>query len=115
MDCSYVDIEFLFERKFTLEQFREFRLTTRNQSTEARQIRVKRSSSRMMGTIQWALRAGLSTASMAAAVHTLDDFSLLELGLGHAAHAVRSKVGVPSLDTLQTAQVLVALLLPLGD
>lgn len=52
---------------------------------------------------------------MAAAVHTLDDLSLLELGLGHAAHAVRAKVGVPSLDTLQTAQVLVALLLPLGD
>lgn len=52
---------------------------------------------------------------MAAAVHALDDLALLELGLGHAAHAVRAEVGVPGLDALQAAQVLVALLLPLGD
>ena len=39
---------------------------------------------------------------------------LLQLALGHAADAVGGEVGVPGLDAAQAAQVLVALLLPLG-
>lgn len=45
----------------------------------------------------------------------LDDLALLQLGLGHAADAVGGEVGVPRLDAAQAAQVLVPLLLPLGD
>ena len=48
-------------------------------------------------------------------MHTLDDLSLLELGLWHPADAVGREVGVPGLDASQAAQVLVALLLPFGD
>ena len=52
---------------------------------------------------------------MAAAVDAFNGFAFLELGLGHAAHAVGAEVGVARLNAAQTAQVLVALLLPLGD
>ena len=45
----------------------------------------------------------------------LDDLALLELGLGHAADAVGGEVGVARLDAAEAAEVLVALLLPLGD
>ena len=38
-----------------------------------------------------------------------------QLALGDSADAVGSKVGVSGLDAAQAAQVLVALLLPLGD
>ena len=40
---------------------------------------------------------------------------LFQFGLGHSADAVRTEVGVPGLNAPQTAQVLVALLLPLSD
>ena len=46
---------------------------------------------------------------------TLDYPALLQLVLGHPADAVGGEVGVPGLDTPQAAEVLVALLLPLGD
>ena len=45
----------------------------------------------------------------------LHDLALLQLVLGHAADAVGGEVGVPGLDAAEAAQVLVALLLPLGD
>ena len=38
-----------------------------------------------------------------------------QLALGDSADAVGSKIGVSRLDATQAAQVLVALLLPLGD
>ena len=41
--------------------------------------------------------------------------SLLQLALGHAADAVGREVCVAGLDAPEAAQVLVALLLPLGD
>ena len=41
--------------------------------------------------------------------------ALLQLALGHAADAVGREVGVAGLDAPEAAQVLVALLLPLGD
>ena len=56
----------------------------------------------------------LPRASPASAVHALDDLALLQLVLGHPADAVGGEVGVPRLDAAQAAQVLVALLLPLG-
>jgi len=59
--------------------------------------------------------SSLTRASPAAAVDALDDLALLELGLGHAADAVGGEVGVARLDAAQAAEVLVALLLPLGD
>jgi hypothetical protein len=48
-------------------------------------------------------------------VDALHDPPLLQLVLRHAADAVGGEVGVPGLDAAQAAQVLVALLLPLGD
>ena len=45
----------------------------------------------------------------------LDDLALLQLRLRHAADAVRREVRVPGLDASEAAEVLVALLLPLGD
>ena len=45
----------------------------------------------------------------------LDDLALLQLRLRHPADAVRREVGVPSLDASEAAEVLVSLLLPLGD
>ena len=59
--------------------------------------------------------SSFTRASPAAAVDALDDLALLELGLGHAADAVGGEVGVARLDAAQAAEVLVALLLPLGD
>ena len=41
--------------------------------------------------------------------------ALLQLALGHAADAVGGEVGVAGLDAPEAAQVLVSLLLPLGD
>jgi hypothetical protein len=46
---------------------------------------------------------------------TLDDFPLLKLRLWNAADAVGSEVGIACLNASETAQVLVARLLPLGD
>ena len=45
----------------------------------------------------------------------LDDFALFQLALGHAADAVGREVCVAGLNASEAAQVLVALLLPLGD
>ena len=45
----------------------------------------------------------------------LDYPALLQLALGHAADTVGREVGVAGLDAPEAAQVLVALLLPLGD
>ena len=41
--------------------------------------------------------------------------ALLQLALGHAADAVGGEVGVAGLDAPEAAQILVALLLPLGN
>lgn len=57
----------------------------------------------------------LARAPPAAAVHALDYPSLLQLVLGHPADAVGGEVGVAGLNTSQAAEVLVTLLLPLGD
>ena len=46
---------------------------------------------------------------------TFDDSSVLQFGLGHAADAIRTEVGVPGLNASQTAEILVSLLLPFGD
>ncbi len=54
-------------------------------------------------------------APPAAAVDAFDDLPLLQLGLGHPADAVGGEVGVPGLNAAQATEVLVALLLPLGD
>jgi hypothetical protein len=62
-----------------------------------------------------AKKAQLAGAPPAAAVDALHDPALLQLVLRHPADAVGGEVGVPGLDTAQAAQVLVALLLPLGD
>ena len=40
--------------------------------------------------------------------------NLLHFGLGHPANAIGSKIGVPGLNTSQTAQILITLFLPLG-
>lgn len=40
---------------------------------------------------------------------------LFQFGLGYSADAVGAKVSVPCLDTAQTAQVLIALLLPFSN
>lgn len=53
-------------------------------------------------------------ASSASTVSALNDPSNFQLALGDSANAVSSKVGVSCLDAAQAAQVLVALLLPLG-
>ena len=45
----------------------------------------------------------------------LDYPALLQLALGHAADAVGGEVGISGLDAPETAQILIALLLPLGD
>jgi len=57
----------------------------------------------------------LSGAAATTAVDALDDATLLQLGFGHTADAVRSEVGVPRLDAAQAAEVLVSGLLPLGN
>ena len=57
----------------------------------------------------------LSRTSSTAAMDALHDPALLQLALRHAADAVGGEVGVPGLDAPEAAQVLVALLLPLGD
>ena len=49
------------------------------------------------------------------ATHALDAFALLQLRLGHPTYARRVEVGLLGLDAAQAAQLLVALLLPLGD
>ena len=46
---------------------------------------------------------------------TLHDPSFLQLTLGDSADAVGGKVRVPGLNTSETTQVLITLLLPLGD
>ena len=48
-------------------------------------------------------------------MRALDDFSGLERGARHAAHARRRELVVARLHALQAAEPLVALLLPLGD
>jgi len=62
-----------------------------------------------------ALWPGLAGAASTAAVYTLHHPTLLEFLFGHAADAVGGKVGVAGLDAAEAAEVLVALLLPLGD
>lgn len=57
----------------------------------------------------------LSGAASASAVGALYDLPNFQFALGDSADAVGSKVGVSCLDTAQTAQVLVALFLPLGN
>ena len=57
----------------------------------------------------------LPGATPASTVDTLYYPALLQLVLGHPADAVGGEVGVPGLDTPQAAEVLVTLLLPLGD
>lgn len=57
----------------------------------------------------------LPGAPAAAAVHALDHAALLQLGLRHAADAVRAEIRVARLNAAQTAQILVAGLLPLGN
>ncbi len=57
----------------------------------------------------------LPRATPASTMYALDDFAFFQLGLGNAANAVGGEVGISCLDAAQTAQVLVALLLPLGD
>ena len=54
-------------------------------------------------------------AAPTAAMDALHDLALLQLVLGHAADAVGGEVGVSGLDAAEAAEVLVALLLPLGD
>ena len=46
-------------------------------------------------------------------MYTLYNPPLLQLALGDSADAVGGEVGVPGLDTAQTTQILVTLLLPL--
>jgi len=48
-------------------------------------------------------------------VDAFHDSPVLQLGLGHAADAVRAEVGIPGLNASQAAQILVALFLPFGD
>ena len=48
-------------------------------------------------------------------MNALDYPALLQLALGHAADAVGGEVGISSLDAPEAAQILIALLLPLGD
>lgn len=48
-------------------------------------------------------------------MRALDDAAHFQLAFGNAADAVGSEVGVSSLNAAQAAQVLVALLFPLGD
>ena len=57
----------------------------------------------------------LPGATPASTVDTLDYPALLQLVLGHPADAIGGEVGVPGLNAPQAAEVLVALLLPLGD
>ena len=57
----------------------------------------------------------LSRTSMTSTMNTLDDFSLLELSLGHTAHTIRSEIGVTRLNAPQAAQILISGLFPLGD
>ena len=52
---------------------------------------------------------------MTSAMHTLDNSSLFQFRFWHTTNAVGAEIGVPGLDAPQTAQILVALLLPLGD
>lgn len=52
-------------------------------------------------------------AAPAATVCALDDATHFQLAFGNPANAVGAKVGVPSLNAAQAAQVLIALLLPL--
>lgn len=52
-------------------------------------------------------------AAPAATVRALNDATHFQLAFGNPANAVRPKVGVPSLNAAQAAQVLVALLFPL--
>jgi len=53
--------------------------------------------------------------SSASTVGAFNDPSNFQLAFGDPADAVGSKVGVTRLDATQTAQILVALLLPLGN
>ena len=49
-------------------------------------------------------------------MNALDDFFLfIQTGFGHSANAIGSVIGVANLHTAKTAQVFVALFLPLGD
>lgn len=48
-------------------------------------------------------------------MHTLHNLSLLQLRFGHSADAIRSEVCVARLNAPETAKILVARLLPLGD
>lgn len=57
----------------------------------------------------------LAATAPAAAVDTLDDATLFDLALRHAANAVGALVRVARLDTPQTTEALVALLPPLGN
>lgn len=57
----------------------------------------------------------LTRTSSASTVGAFNDPSNFQLALGDPADAVGSKVCVSSLDAAQAAQVLVALLLPLGN
>jgi hypothetical protein len=58
---------------------------------------------------------GLPGAAPATTVDTLDYPSLLQLGFRYAADTVGREVRVSSLDTAETAEVLIPLLLPLSD
>ena len=55
------------------------------------------------------------SAAPAAAVDALNVLVLLHLSLGHTADARGSEVGLLGLDAPGATQLLVALLLPLGD
>lgn len=54
-------------------------------------------------------------AASAATVGALNDPSNFQLALGDSANAVGPEVGITSLDATQATEVLIALLLPLGD
>lgn len=58
------------------------------------------------------IASGTPSAPTAHALHIL---ALLQLGLGYAADARRVEVGLLGLNAAQTAQLLVAVLLPLGN
>jgi len=60
-------------------------------------------------------RSVRAAAAPAPAAHALDRLVLLQLRLGHAADARGVEVGLLGLDAAQAAQLLVPLLLPLGD
>ena len=60
-------------------------------------------------------RGRKSRTPMTSTMITLDNLSLFQLCLGHTAYAIRTEISIPRLNTLQTAQILVALLLPFGD